>query len=1101
MIKFVYGAYGSGKTSYVLEMLKRDAESGIHSFLLVPDQEALQLERLTLSALPASSQINLEILGFSRLYNRVCREYGGLSYSYATKPMKALLMWKCLRELNGLFEDHSASTRRASDTVFVDTMISTVNELKANGVTAAELELAADKLPQDAPLRARLRDTSLIYACYDNLISEKYSDSADDLARLRDLLYKTRFFKGCNVYIDSFTSYTAVQHRIIEQIFKDADNVNVTIPMSSPDCNDISLGGIAISHKKLLLSSEACGGHKTVLLGSNKRATSPALAYLSENLWCMDADPSAAPELDGSIVCEICDNPYAEAEAVAAHIIQLLRNGARCRDIVVIARDCESYRGILDTALEKSEIPFFFTQKTELCSIPAVKLLLSALRIKKYNWQKADVIAHLKTGLCDVDGREANLFEEYVSTWNIHGDTFLADVWNMNPDGFVAELSPRGREILTAANSVRKKLVEPLMRLFIQLDACDDLAAACRVIYSYLEEINLESKLSELAQKAALRGDLKQAGELSRIYGIMLNTLADIGEILGDEEADVEELAILLKSIFDKTEIGSIPTSVDEVTVGSASLLRAPRAKYAFVIGLCEGEFPASVKDNGFFSSNDRDTLSSLGIELSGNTEVRSSDELMYVHRAFSAPSEKLFAFTSKSKLDGTSRFPSLAFTRIEKLFGGRMIPHRYKLSDIEYLTPAPRNAVGILRSLDDGIRKEALRESLNSVIPEFSLLSATSTVADKCAVSPDAVSTALGDSLRLSSTSFEKYVKCPFSYFCSNVLRLREEKNSKFNANDMGSFVHYVLEVLLKHAIPDSADKAPPSDEELAVMASEAIKPYLESICPPSLLESKRLNHLYKRLRSLALLLVKNAVHEFSASEFRPMFYELRANGKDGNPSPLVFTLDDGCRVSFTGVVDRVDVYKNNGNVYIRVVDYKTGSKSFSLSDIEHGINLQMLIYLFTICRSRSAEFKAALGIDEGGSALPAGVIYLSANIPTVEADDYESAEAVEKSAENELSRSGLLLNDKDVLIAMNNRLDSNFLAGIKQDGSGNPTGTALTSEEDFASIFEKLQSTVKKIAGELHAGKADANPLLYNRENPCDYCKSKSICRRSRG
>lgn len=1097
MIDIIYGTKATLTTKYILDCLLNDSKGDARSFLIIPDQEALQFERLTLSALPSSSQLKLEVLGFSRLYNRVCREYGGLSYSYITKPMRSLFMWKTLRELSGLLEEYGNGS---PDQHMTDSMISAVNEFKANGVTAAALELAAGKLPKEAPLRRRLRDISLIYSCFDNLISEKYTDSADDLTKLRDILDQQDFFSGSNVYITSFTSFTAVQHRIIELIFASAENVTVCVPLTDPDHQDISTAGISASHQKLLRSAEKCGGYRRTVLDSDDSNTHPALSYLSKNLWKMDAGKDQAPDSTGVIVSELCDDPYSEAEAVASHILSLLRNGARCRDMVIIARDSEKYRGILDTALQKSNIPYYMAQKSDLCALPAVKFILSALRIKKYGWQKSDVLSHVKTGLCDIEPCDINLFEEYVNTWNIHGDRFLTSDWTMNPDGFTAELSERGERILLAANRVRKALTEPLLKLFVTLDAAECIGEMCKALYTYTVVAGLEDKLSALAEKAARRGDLKQARELSGIYGIILRALADIGETLGDETADAEEFSMLLKSIFDKTEIGTIPTSVDEVTVGSADTLRTSSPKYAFVIGLCEGEFPASVNDKGLLSSVDRETLATLSIELSDNSETRSSDELMYVTRAFSAPTDKLFIFTHKAELDGSARFPSLAFTRVGKLFKDSHKPHCFSLSDLDYSIPAPKNAVGLLRSLDEGEIKASLTEALGEVIPDIRELSARPASDTDCHISADTVKSAMGDSLYLSASSFESYVKCPFGYFCTKVLDLREQGDSKFNSNDIGSFVHYVLEVLIKNAIPDTPDGPVISDEEIIARADEAIQAYIERICPPSLIHSKRLKHLYRRLRDLSVLLVKNTVKEFSASDFRPVFYELRTDGRNGAPSPLVFTLDDGTRVSFSGIVDRVDVYKQNGEVYVRVVDYKTGVKDFSLDDVRHGINLQMLLYLFTLCRSNSSGFRTAVGLSADKQALPAGVIYLSANIPTIEAEDYDSEENILSEAESKLKRSGLILNEEQVLLAMNNKLDSRFLADIKPSKEGMLTGKALTDSQGFADIFESLSDTVKRIASELHSGKADASPLLYKGHDPCEYCSAAPVCRKQK-
>ncbi len=1095
MINFIYGAYGCGKTGKILDMLSADCNNGSHSFLIVPDQEALQFERLTLSVLPPKAQLNLEVLGFSRLYNRVCREYGGLSYSYITKPMRSLLMWKSLHTLSDLLESYNKNA--SADFSLSDDMLSAINEFKANGVSAVQLEIAGRHLPKDSPLAARLRDLSMIYSYFDDYIAEKYTDSADDLSRLYDCLCENDFFLGTNVYIDSFYSFTAVQHRIIEEMFKGASNVTITIPLAAPNTDDISTAGIRASEKKLIEAAMRYGKASVSILKDNKRALSPCLSYLSKNIWTLDANAKNAPNYDGSIICECCENPYTEAEAVSAHILKLMRNGARAKDMVIIARDAEKYRGIIDTALKKSGIPYYMSQKSDLCSMPAVKLLLCALRIKKYNWRRRDVIAYIKTGLCGIDPHEANLFEEYINTWNIQGERFSDAPWTMNPDGIVATISPRGEEILCAANKVREQIVNSLYKYFVLLDAAKNTAEMCKATYGYMVDINLEERLAEISKSSADRGDIKQARDFSVLYSTIVSLLAEIGEALCDEECETEEFIELLKHIFDKTEIGSIPTSIDEVTIGSAALLRASNPKYAFVIGLCEGEFPASVSDTGVFSTTDRQMLSSLGIELSGDIDTRSSDELMYVARAFSTASDKLFLFTHKAEISGTACFPSLAFNRVQKLFSS-LYPHNYQISDLEYLIPAPKNAASLYRSLENSPKKEALKTALGKQIPEFEKLS-QDTVNEECKISNQTVSEVIGTSLRLSPTSFEKYAKCPFNYFCSEVLGLRENASSQFRANNIGSFVHRILEILVKNAIP-APGEIPPDDETLLKLANETVEDYIQKICPPSMIVSKRMKHLYDRLCGLSFLLVKNTVREFSKSEFRPAFFELRANGENGSPNPLVFKLSNGTKLSFTGVIDRVDVYKKEDDVYIRVVDYKTGEKLFSIDDIESGINLQMLLYLFTLCRTKSSSFKRAIGITNDKNPLPAGVIYLSTAIPTIDADDFCSSSSILSTAEDLLPRTGLLLDDEDILLAMNSDLDEKFLAGISRRSDSTLTGKALTSAEQFADIYNQIEHTVVKIADELQSGNADAHPYADGKDSPCQYCSLKPICRKTR-
>lgn len=1089
MIRFIYGNHGYGKTDRILNMINEDTQKGIHTFLIVPDQEALQAERLTLAKLPSSSQLELEVLSFSRLYNRVCREYGNLCYSYVTKPIRYLLMWKTIRELKGSLEVLGSATKK--DIALEDLLISSINELKINAITPKMLEDASEALKNKAPdLAAKMSDLAAIYTCFDLHINEKFSDSADDLSRLCDVLDKHSFFRGASVYIDSFTSFTPVQHKIIEKIFKSAENVTITIPTDKFHLSEMDSKSIKISEGKLLEAARNVSDPTFELLGKPTSQKSDALEHISQNIWRLDIGGNSERKFnDGSVILEECDTPYAEAQAVSAHIRALLAKGVRCRDIVIIARDAENYRGIIDQALDRSDIPFYFSNSFDLYSTAAVKFIISALQIKLYNWRKTDVIAHIKSGLCNISLTDAYLFEEYINTWNINGSDFFIDEWTMNPDGFQGgEPSERAKKILAAANRVRKTIVPTLEKLFILLDAEQTVGGMCKALYSFLLDSRLEKKLLEISKKSNERGDKKEAQENARIYGIIINSLADIGSALNDEKASTEELIGILKSVFNKTEVNTIPTSVDEVTIGSANMLRTSNPKYAFVLGLCEGKFPASVKNDGVFSYADKTILGENGIEFDATSETRASDELMYVKRSFSAPTERLYAFTHLSEINGSKCFKSLAFSRLEALLGIKA--HKYSETDFSYLVPAPKNAAMGLRSITDKNKNATLRKALVPYIDGIEHRSSQNIKTENAQTSKNPITTAL------SASSFETYAKCPFNHFCKYTLKLREKKTASFGADNIGTFIHAVLETVISELVPESANENPVTDDELIKITDMAVKKYLESVCPPQLTISKRLRHLYVKLQKLSLLLARNIIKEFSDSDFYPAAFELRVNDKDGVIAPLTFTLTSGTKIQFNGVIDRVDLYKKDNNVYVRVVDYKTGAKEFNLKDLSQGLNTQMLLYLYSICKNGTSFIEEKTRTDDIDKVIPSGVVYLSSNISSLKRTDYEDASVIEEAAEKELSRTGLLIDEKDVLIAMNHSVNSRYLLGAKLTSSSDIKGAALVSEEKFTEIFNELERVIVKIADKLESGNIDANPIS-TKNSPCEYCTSKPICR----
>ena len=1093
MIRFIYGDFGFGKTHEIINMLKIDAEAGTHSFLIVPEQQAVSTERALLYSLPPSAQLTTEVLSFSRLYNRVCREYGGLEYNYITTPAKHLLMWKNLRELSPLLEHYKASE---DDSALTEIMLSAIGECKASSISPAKLESATEKLDKNSEFYHKLRDISLIYSLYNNSVSEKFSDSADDISKLADILGEHSFFKGCNVYIDAFTSFTAAEHSVIDEILAQAENTILSLPLPEPRFDSIYTASITASERRLIRSADAHGGAEVSILTENKRAKSPALAYLSKNLWRMSSTEAFSGDVEGAVTLEAAKDPYAEAEAAARWTRALMKEGMRCRDIVVIARDAEAYRGIIEPAFEREGVPFFFSEKSDLPSKSAIKFILSALMIKNRGWRASDVISHIKCGFYELSEEQIDVFESYVNTWNIRGSAFTEDYWSMNPDGYSAAMSARGSHILTLANQVRETLKAKLIPLFAQLDAANGATEACRAIYEYLQSCGIEEKITELARASATRGNTKEAEEYLSLYSVILSSLSLTAEILGELEMSTSELASALSIVFEQSEIGTIPTSVDQVTIGSASMLRANSPRAVILLGLCDGDFPKTITDTGLLGSPEREILADLGLEFSEDLEIKMSEELLFLQRAISLPSERLILITSRAEVSGRAKQPSLAYTRTKVLLPYAR-EHSFDERDLSYLSPSKESAIRYLYTLEGAEKRAALKEALLYSGEDEALVSAPQKdlSTGECSVSEETASLVFPRDLELSQSRLEKFVNCRFGYYCSYVLKLREEKSAEFRSAEIGTFIHFILEHLIKELVAEDKPLSELDEARICELTDAATERYVSFVCPESKRNKGSFIHLYRRLRNLSLLLAKNIIEEFSHSEFSPEFFELKI-GSGGAPR-LRFALKDGGSVSLGGVVDRVDVLRRDGQIYVRVVDYKTGSKDFSLDDLSLGLNTQMLIYLFALC-SDKAKRVFRRGDTDVGEILPAGIVYLSSNIPTVELEDYKDSGEVLSLATSALDRNGLLLDDEDILTAMNDALSPSFLAGVKKDKKGELVGKALTSYEKFSEIREQIEETITSIAEQMKCGSANADPLLHKKTLPCDFCEMKPICRR---
>ncbi len=1102
MITFIFSPSGGSKAEYIENKIISDASLGRSAYLIVPEQETYIAERRFTKLLPPSAQLHFEVVNFTRLANKAFRAYGGLSYNYIDSGMKSLLMWLNLRELSPILEEYGGQSSRQSEVgQLTSLMLATAGELKAASVSPETLEKAAEILPGSSSLRSRLRDVALITASYNNLVAERYDDASDDLTKLAALLDEHNFFADKHIYIDSFTSYTAQEYAIIRQIFKQAAAVTVTLGCERPDTDLIHFASLRKTAERLHKLASERGGYEDIILDRQYSSTPPDLALVEKYLWRMDI--SEVPEGERVPPTNIriigCPNRYSESRAAASIVVSALKDGLRCRDIAIIMRDASAWSGIIDAVFDKFGIPYFMSERTDLSSKPLIKLLLSAMRIKNRNWRQSDVISHIKTGLCGFSDRETDIFESYTSTWNINGAGFTSGAWSMNPDGYTTDLTERGREILRVANDVRERLLSPLLTLFTSLDAAESAGESCRALYEYTERLGVPDSLAELAARQSEAGALREAGETLRIYGIYIETLDKIAAALPDEKLTSEELAGALKIVFDNADIGSLPTRQDEVIIGSASLLRVDSPRLVIAMGLNEGEFPADVSDTGIFSGADRMLLGSLGINLSGDPADSASEELFFVYRALTSPSEQLVLTMSEYSSGGSRLQPSPAISRILDIFPDLKL-EEYEKADLWVRLPTPEVALEHLPALGDSPEGAALRASLlkiDGMAKRIEMIERPIKESE-CSVDPSSASEIFGDRLSLSQSRLEKYVLCPFNYYCSYVLSLREDSRAEFKQNHVGDFLHFVMERFMREATRNGKFNSELTYEAAEMLADRIIADYAGQILTGATGRESRLGYLLSRLRRIALILVINIRDEFRHSLFSPAFFELKLDGSDPDfPAPAEFVTPDGETVNLRGVVDRVDLFRRGDDVYIRVVDYKTGKHEYSPSDVAEGLGLQLLLYLFSLCKTESKELGRALGLGPGGRIYPAGALYLSANLPIITVDDDVDNDHIRAEAAKAIKRSGPLLSDDEILAAMNSHFDPAFLGGIKKDSKGVTKGKNLTSLSDFNLLYDTLGQTIGEISARMRSGLASATPKFHNGKSPCDWCPYSAVCR----
>jgi len=207
---------------------------------------------------------------------------------------------------------------------------------------------------------------------------------------------------------------------------------------------------------------------------------------------------------------------------------------------------------------------------------------------------------------------------------------------------------------------------------------------------------------------------------------------------------------------------------------------------------------------------------------------------------------------------------------------------------------------------------------------------------------------------------------------------------------------------------------------------------------------------------------------------------------GGDGEIPFYKIDVDDEHSVSVNGYIDRVDIMeKNEDELYVRIVDYKTGNKVFKLSEIMYGVNLQMLIYLRAIVKYGEDYYAKKL--------IPTGILYMPSFTNEISADKNTSQEAIKKELDKNFKMNGLILDVPEVIDSMDK--NGTFIK-LGRRAKGAVFSENLANSEQFEKIFQHIDDTIKNMAKSLLSGEVPAKPAR-GEINGCAYCPYDSICR----
>ncbi|MCD7797686.1 MAG: PD-(D/E)XK nuclease family protein [Clostridiales bacterium] len=873
----------------------------------------------------------------------------------------------------------------------------------------------------------------------------------------------------------------AQEYKIIELIVAQADEAVITLSTDNENIDDSSsLFGYVNKSAGIIekIADKVNVKTEKIILSQNHRAKSKELAFAEKNIFSPGSSEYNFECNDIEIYS--AKNISDECENVSRRIKQLLRNGYRACEITVITRDAAKYRDELSAAFKKYGVPYYNDERQPINTQPLVVTIKYLLRCVINSFNSDDVISLAKTGMTSLTDDKINELENYAYLWNINGGKWLSDFTD-SPHGFEKEITSSDKERLASINETRDALISPIVK-FKKRAKSKNAEEICRSIYDTLIAFGADIQLKEYAVSLSNRGFHALAGEQGRVWELVMDILNQIAVTVTDPIA-LKEFNHLFSLIISTEDVGTLPSGIDNVQFGQANRIRTDNPKAVFVLGANEDEFPLNASGSGLLTENERRIMLDNDFKLYSYGEILDLQERYFAYSACTCAREKLFV--SYFGAAGKNASPSEIVTELTSAFP---LLKEYTYNDISDmdLIESRENAFELMS--ERYFYNTPFYSSLKKYFegdPSFSAVKALAENRDKSIENKEISSELFGRDMYISASRVENFYSCPFRYFCKFGLGARPRVKAEIDPMRRGTIIHYVLEMILSTVGSKALSQM--NEEDIKSLVDKYTLEYFENDMGNISDASKRFKYNYNRLSKLMYSVVIHLSHEFADSDFEAKAFEMSID-KDGEVKPSTVLLDDGGSVRIRGSIDRVDTFEKDGERYVRVVDYKSGSKTFSLSDVMHGLNLQMFIYLFSLCDDKTASL----------NGIPAGVLYMHSAREMFTFDSKSQAQSkISGEEDKSYKMKGIVLNDEDGIVpeAMEHDLKGKYIP-VRLKADGELTGNLISANE-LELIHKKTDSLIKKMGEELHSGHISQSPVEDSRhKNTCEYCDYSDIC-----
>lgn len=1058
----------------MLQQLRIAHDTGERCLLIVPEHYTLQAERALITGLGANGLLFSEVLSPSRLVQRV-RDRAGAGRRVPIDDLgRSMTVMRALEKTRGDLWFYKGA---AAFPGFSPKLASVIATFKEAGVGPDQIEESIAGWQENA-LQSKLHDAARVYAAYEGLLEHQFADEEDQARDVYARMADAALFGGQRVFVYGFDMFTQKLCDLILALAGQAAGVLVTVVSDAAQSPDGEAFAPVRESTNRLMDALAQRGIAHRFLWADKQALDAPeeIAHLEANLLNPRRPVYGKPIQAAHLFA--APSPYAEVRGAAERIALALRDGIPPSRVMVLCGSFERYAGVISSVFRDFGIPFYSAQKRPITADGLIRATLSALRCIADGWRREDVLAYIKSGFSMLEPQEAWALEQYANAYGIGGSR-----WRRPFDRGPQDERDRAEEL-------RARLTAPLQALHAQLLKARTATDSIRAVLDFLHATQADARSQRLEQELLSRGLPDQAIRTRQVWARLCAMFEQMYALLEDARIPISSFADWLEAGLSAEQLSALPAAAECVQCGGIGRLIPDEPAVMVLMGLNDGILSGASEE----LLNDQEigeTEARLDTHFGIRSALKQQMALLDLWKAVSAPTQMLCLSYPLKDEEGNVLRPLGAVSAIRAMFpllveeGGALAPEE---SLTVPLAPAP--ALDMLAPmLAEGRIPPGWQDAWAHLCHDPAWRDEARQVYAAAGGEPPPqriparMAARLYDAHTTSVSRIETFAWCPFRHFVAYGLRPEPHREWRVEANEQGAFYHEVLEAFVRCARQEPA---------WPQVSRERCDAMLDALLPPALARREgtafhdtartaaSVRGMERVIRRIAWLITKGA----QVSSFRPEMAEVRFGySTPGSLPALPLRRADGSLLDMHGLIDRIDRYAGPEGRFLRVIDYKSGTRRLTGEYVAGGQQLQLLAYL-----------KAALQMDARYEA--AGVFYQLLDDPMINGED---ASLAENEGDKALRLSGIARDDVAIHRLME-RAEQPVTLRTRFKNNGEPyAGQPLFSREEITALTDHAQRRAAELADAMFAGAVERRPTLERGgKSPCRYCEYAGICRR---